>query len=80
MNVGKASIAHVEKCLESGFQPIMGSLHDPMKDCTHILDDVNWYPLNKDEVQPFLDVVPIDLNKPNNLVLLLPPFNHKKFK
>lgn len=80
MNLAQASVKHVEDCVESGYASLLGSLRDPSVYATHILDDICWHELTKHEVQPFLDIVPIDLNQPNNLVLLLPPFNHEQIK
>lgn len=80
MEIGDASIKHVEDCVESGYYHILGSLKDPTKECTHVLDDILWFEKNKDEVYPFLDVMPLNRDEPNNLVLLLPPFNHKQNK
>jgi hypothetical protein len=80
MNLEEASVKHVEDCIESGYAHILGSLLDPSKVCSHVLDDICWSNLNKEEVYPFLDVMPINRDEPNNLILLLPPFNHKEFK
>jgi hypothetical protein len=45
---------------------------------THLVDNMIWEVINKEEVIPIIDVIPINRNEPNNLVLILPPFNYKK--
>ena len=77
MNLGEESISHVEKHLTSGFSGILGMGEDDEAP-THLVDNLIWEVRNREEVTPIVDVIPINRNEPNNLTLILPPFNYKK--
>lgn len=78
-DAGKASVAHVEACLGDEFIHIFGATGKQNIEPTHILNEVDWYESNKDEVYPVLVIEPIE-KMPNNMVCLCPPFNIKKYK
>ena len=78
-DAGKASVAHVEACLGEEFIHIFGATGKQNIEPTHILNEVDWYESNKDEVYPVLVIEPIE-KIPNNMVCLCPPFNIKKYK
>lgn len=78
-DAGKASVAHVEACLGEEFIHIFGATGKQNIEPTHILNEVDWYESNKDEVYPVLVIEPIE-KMPNNMVCLCPPFSIKKYK
>lgn len=78
-DAGKASVAHVEGCLGQEFVHIFGATGEASIEPTHILNNVDWYESNKDEVYPVLVIEPIE-DMPNNMICLCPPFNIKKYK
>lgn len=80
MDAGKASVAHVERCLGEEFVYIFGATGELNIEPTHILNSVDWYESDdKDEVYPTLIIEPIE-EMPNNMVCLCPPFNIKEYK
>lgn len=78
-DAGKASVAHVEACLGAEFVHIFGVQGDNPIEPTHILNSVDWYEADNDEVYPALVIEPIE-EMPNNMVCLCPPFNINKYK
>lgn len=78
-DAGRASVAHVEACLGEEFIHIFGATGKQNIEPTHILNEVDWYESNKDEVYPVLVIEPIE-KMPNNMICLCPPFNIKKYK
>ena len=80
MDLGDASIEFVKERVEECFLEVLGSLYEPSGSGTHVLDNIYWHEISETEVQPFLDIVPMNDDTPNNLVILLPTFNHEEYE
>lgn len=73
MNLQEASVAHVEDWIRSGFSQII--------DQTYIVNKTDWYMSDIDnEVYATLIIEPILAESPNNLIILIPPFNTIEFE
>lgn len=73
MNLHKSSVAHVEDWIRNGFSQIIGE--------THIINKTDWWMSDIDhEVYATLTIEPIFKKTPNNLIILIPPFNTKEFE
>ena len=79
MDIGKASVAHVEKHMYEEFSNFFGDKYAKIEP-THILNNVEWYESSDtDYAYPLMIVEPIWDEHPNNLVILCPPFFKKNF-
>lgn len=80
VDIGKASIKHVEKSMNKDFSHIFGD--ELGNNINYILNDVDWYesPGNRQEVYPVLIIEPILKDTFNNIVCLVPPFNKRYFE
>lgn len=73
MNLQEASVAHVQGWIQSEFSQII--------DDTYIVNKTDWYMSDIDnEVYATLTTEPILEETPNNLIILIPPFNTMEFE
>jgi len=74
-DIGKASVKHVEKCMDEHFDGILSG-----SELTHILNNVDWYEsIDPEYVYPVLIVEPIYKKTENNLICICPPFSKSDF-
>lgn len=80
MDIGEASVKHVQECMTDEFPHMFGDKKG--NNITHLLNDVEWYesPTDRTEVIPVLIVEPIYKKTPNNMVCLCSPFNKRFFE
>lgn len=81
MDIGEASVAHVEKCLQNEFIEIFGQkTEEATNEPSHILNKVEWFESTiQNEVYAVLVIEPIYKSCPNNMICLCPPFNTSKY-
>lgn len=78
MNLGEASVNHVEQAIQNEFVYIFGE--KGVIKPSHRLNTVEWFESqNPKEVYPVLIVEPLDKDKKNNLTCLCPPFDTSKY-
>ena len=72
MDIEGQSIRHLEDCIDNEFAYLF-------TDQQHIIEDVIWLDMevrtDGKEIRPIVIVAPLDEDKPNNIVALLPPLN-----
>tara|TARA_B100002019_G_C21104339_1_gene515122 strand:- start:124 stop:366 length:243 start_codon:yes stop_codon:yes gene_type:complete len=80
MDIGKASVKHVEESMLKEFAHLFGDKKG--NNIFYILNDVEWYesPSDRTEVFPVLIIEPIYKKTPNNMVCLCTPFNKRFFE